>query len=126
MARVTSLKRINFYPKGGVYLMDSEEFAQYWTDQRLQLEARDQARQRKAKRKRRVPLNSEPTPPRLLKGENPTHSAPTFFSTWDAMYRRRIRNGQGATPFTLPESLTDALIKRLEQIIHEQVKKLLP
>ena len=107
--------------------MPSENFAKYLEDQRLQLEARNQARQRKAKRKHRVPLDSEPTPPRLVKGEKTnTQSAPTFFSTWDTMYRRRAGNGPGTLLFALPESLLDTLLEGFAQLISNRIKKLLP
>lgn len=107
--------------------MPTENFAKYLENQRLQLEAQQNARLRKAKRKKyRVPLNRESTPARLVKGDTSTPSAPTFFSTWNTMYRRRIGNGQGVTIFALPESLIDTLIGLLEQLISKLIKKLLP
>ena len=106
--------------------MPSENFAKYLEDQRLQLEARNQARQRKAKRKQRVPLESEPTPPRLVNGEKTTQTTPNFFSTWDTMYRRRAGNGPGTSLFALPESLLDTLLEGLAQLISNRIKKLLP
>ena len=106
--------------------MPSENFAQYLEDQRLQLEARNQARQRKAKRKHRVPRESEPTPPRLVNGEKTTQTAPNFFSTWDTMYRRRAGNRPGSLLFALPESLLDTLLEGFAQLISNRIKKLLP
>jgi hypothetical protein len=109
--------------------MHPDELKRVMEMKRLQLEARDQAQWRKARRKYRVQSNLEPVQPQQPKkeeGDN-TGAQPTttFLDTWDTMYRRRMSRDRGTALFALPESLLDAGIKTLELLIGKLVTKLL-
>jgi hypothetical protein len=106
--------------------MTSSDIKRQLEDHQERLEAIERFRQQQNKIQKRVQPSPKPYKPRLKKDEKTeTQFPPSFLSTWDTMYRRRMRRSRVATPYHLPESLFDALLRTFELTIGHLIAKLL-